>query len=127
MNQSDYAISRLTAWLRDYGESKSPEFVSDVKAVLTEIERQREEIAALRPTGFSRTFDDYAATVQLVSEFADRPNLEDRVRALAEDREQLRAIMDKIKLHSHPVEMNGEQWIAIPRAAWMAAAKARAT
>ena len=127
MNQSDYAISRLTAWLRDYGESKSPDFVSDIKAVLAEIERQREEIAALRPTGFSRTFDDYAATVQLVSEFNDRPNLEDRVRALAEDREQLRAIMDKIKLHSHPVEMNGEQWIAIPRAAWMAAAKARTT
>ena len=127
MNQSDYAISRLTAWLRDYGESKSPDFVSDIKSVLAEIERQREEIAALRPTGFSRVFDDYAATVQLVSEFADRPNLEDRVRAMVEDRERLQKLLDGVRSESFPVEMNGEQWIAIPRAAWMAAAKARAT
>ena len=42
MTQAEYAISRLTAWLRDYGEAKNPEFVSDVKAVLTEIKRLRE-------------------------------------------------------------------------------------
>ena len=48
MTQAEYAISRLTAWLRDYGEAKTPEFVSDIKSIITEVARLKEEIAGLR-------------------------------------------------------------------------------
>ena len=38
--------------------------------------------------------------------------------------DRLRAAIDGVVHVSRPVEIDGEQWIAIPRAAWMSAAKA---
>ena len=46
---------------------------------------------------------------------------------LMRENDRLQKLLDGVRSESFPVEMNGEQWIAIPRAAWMAAAKARAT
>ena len=39
---------------------------------------------------------DYRKTVMLVCEFANLPNLEDRVRAMAEDRQRLQAIVERL-------------------------------
>lgn len=38
---------------------------------------------------------------------------------------ELQAVLDGVLHVSKPVEIDGKQWIAIPRAAWMAAAEAR--
>jgi hypothetical protein len=40
---------------------------------------------------------DYRKTVMLVCEFANLPNLEDRVRAMAEDRQRLQAFVDRLR------------------------------
>jgi len=61
---------------------------------IDEIERLQEEIACLRPTGRSAVYDDYVATVQLVTEFHRHGSLEARVRALSEDRQRLRTELD---------------------------------
>jgi hypothetical protein len=34
MSEADEAISRLTAWVRDYGNEKNPTFIDDVNALL---------------------------------------------------------------------------------------------
>ena len=47
MNEKLYeAISRLKAWIRDYGHEKSPVFIRDVEAVIGALEPR---IEALRP------------------------------------------------------------------------------
>jgi len=48
MTQFEGARERLVAWLRDYGEAKSPEFVADIKAVLTECARLQEAMEGRR-------------------------------------------------------------------------------
>ena len=58
-----------------------------------EIERLQDEVACLRPTGRSAVYDDYVATVNLVTEFWQNGSLKDRVRAMAEDRQRLQAIV----------------------------------
>jgi hypothetical protein len=59
--------------------------------------RLLDEIDCLRPTGRSAVFDDYVATVQLVNEFWQHGSLEDRVRAMAEDRQRLQAFVDRLR------------------------------
>jgi len=50
MSDIDYAIYRLTAWLRDYGPEKSPRFVKDVAIAMDaakEAAHKQEEIERL--------------------------------------------------------------------------------
>ena len=61
-----------------------------------ELERLQEEVACLRPSGRSAVYDDYVATVNLVTEFWQNGSLKDRVRAMAEDRQRLQAIVNKM-------------------------------
>lgn len=62
--------------------------------LLAEIQRLRDEIATLRPSGLSRVWDDYCATVQLVTQFSSgNPNLSDRVGAAIAEIERLRMLV----------------------------------
>ena len=65
----------------------------------TELERLQDEVACLRPSGRSTVYDDYVATVNLVTEFWKHGSLEERVRAMAEDRQRLQAIVHHIQIH----------------------------
>lgn len=43
----------------------------------------------------------------------------------ADELDRLQVSLDGVLAVSKPLEIDGEQWIAIPRAAWIKAAKAR--
>ena len=83
------------------------------------IERLLKEIDCLRPTGRSAVYDDYVATVPIVGEFWKHGTLEARVRAMAEDRQRLQAIVYEVRSSGIEVVIAGENWIAVPRAVWM--------
>lgn len=85
------------------------------RAGADEIQRLRDEIATLRPSGLSRVWDDYCATVQLVTQFSSgNPNLSDRVGAAIAEIEQLRAIVDRLPKTADGVPVVGgmEVWRA---------------
>ncbi len=98
-----------------------------------EIERLQEEIACLRPTGRSAVYDDYTATVSIVTEFWRHGSLEERVRAMAEDRQRLQSIVDRIPKTDDGVPIvpgmivwhAGERWVVLAVGAfdcWLAKA-----
>jgi hypothetical protein len=60
-----------------------------------EIERLRDELD--KPaSGYHAVSEDYCQTLPLVREFSHLPTLEDRVRAMADDRERLQAIVARL-------------------------------
>ena len=50
MTQYEVARERLTAWIRDYGEIKGPQFIADLQAVMAEVERLRAVVDRLPHT-----------------------------------------------------------------------------
>ena len=46
MTELNYAIQRLTAWVRDYGDKKEPVFIADVNTLL-DVAKKQQAIEAL--------------------------------------------------------------------------------
>lgn len=69
--------------------------IDELREAADEIERLQSVIDVVRPeAGYGRVFDDYVATVPIVTEFWKRGTLEARVQALRDDRDRLKSELD---------------------------------